>query len=146
MTTKKNSKLNWIEQVMLKLEGSDKSKVELTYDRAVRELEKRKRNKEALIKTYENELTEKLIDETEKLADFKEEYEASFVTIDVKKIQNTDDRNHYVSDVLFENIVAKKNKILAQEQKIKDIQESYDAKIKEVKDSIEFINELIEKF
>lgn len=146
MTTKKNSKLNWIEQVMAKLEGSDKSKVELTYDRAIRELEKRKRNKEALIKTYENELTEKLIDETEKLADFKEEYEASFITIDVKKIQNTDDRNHYVSDVLFENIIAKKNKVLAQEQKIKDIQESYDDKIKEVKDSIEVINEFIEKF
>ena len=146
MTTKKNNKLNWIEQVMLKLEGSDKSKVELTYDRAIRELEKRKRNKEALIKTYENELTEKLIDETEKLADFKEEYEASFVTIDVKKIQNTDDRNHYVSEVLFENIVAKKNKVLGQEQKIKDIQESYDNKIKEVKDSIEVVSELIEKF
>lgn len=146
MTTKKNNKLNWIEQVMLKLEGSDKSKVELTYDRAIRELEKRKRNKENLIKTYENELTEKLIDETEKLADFKEEYEASFVTIDVKKIQNTDDRNHYVLEVLFENIIAKKNKVLGQEQKIKDIQESYDAKIKEVNDSIDVINELIEKF
>ena len=40
-----NKKLNWIEQVMKKIEGSDQSKVELTYDRAVRELEKRKRNK-----------------------------------------------------------------------------------------------------
>ena len=41
MATKKNSKLNWIEKVMLHIEGSDKSKVELAYDRVIRELENR---------------------------------------------------------------------------------------------------------
>ena len=83
-TTKK---LNWIEQVMKKIEGSDQSKVELTYDRAIRELEKRKRNKTTEIERKKIELADKLIDEKEKLADFIEEYENSFTTVDVKEFK-----------------------------------------------------------
>lgn len=142
-TTKK---LNWIEQVMKKIEGSDKSKVELTYDRAVRELEKRKRNKTTEIERKKIELADKLIDEKEKLADFIEEYENSFTTVDVKRIQNTDSRNEYVNNTLFDTIISKKNKVLGQEQKIKDIEESYNKIITELEDNIKIIDELISKF
>lgn len=142
-TTKK---LNWIEQVMKKIEGSDKSKVELTYDRAIRELEKRKRNKTTEIERKKIELADKLIDEKEKLADFIEEYENSFTTVDVKRIQNTDSRNEYVNNTLFDTIISKKNKVLGQEQKIKDIEESYNKIITELEDDIKIIDELISKF
>jgi hypothetical protein len=142
----KTKKLNWIEQVMLKIEGSDKSKVELTYDRAVRELEKRKRNKLAEIEKKKLELTDKLVDEKEKLTDYIEEYEASITTIDVKRIQTTDDRNNYVNNTLFENILRKKNGVITQEQKIKDIEKSYANAIEELEENIKFIDELIEKF
>lgn len=142
-TTKK---LNWIEQVMKKIEGSDKSKVELTYDRAIRELEKRKRNKTTEIERKKIELADKLIDEKEKLADFIEEYENSFTTVDVKRIQNTDSRNEYVNNTLFDTIISKKNKVLGQEQKIKDIEESYNKIITELEDNIKIIDELISKF
>lgn len=142
-TTKK---LNWIEQVMKKIEGSDQSKVELTYDRAVRELEKRKRNKTTEIERKKIELADKLIDEKEKLADFIEEYENSFTTVDVKRIQNTDSRNEYINNTLFDTIISKKNKVLGQEQKIKDIEESYNKVITELEDNIKIIDELISKF
>lgn len=142
----KTKKLNWIEQVMLKIEGSDKSKVGLTYDRAVRELEKRKRNKLAEIEKKKLELTDKLVDEKEKLTDYIEEYEASITTIDVKHIQTTDDRNNYVNNTLFENILRKKNGVITQEQKIKDIEKSYANAIEELEENIKFIDELIEKF
>ena len=141
-----NKKLNWIEQVMKKIEGSDQSKVELTYDRAVRELEKRKRNKTTEIERKKIELADKLIDEKEKLADFIEEYENSFTTVDVKRIQNTDSRNEYVNNTLFDTIISKKNKVLGQEQKIKDIEESYNKVITELEDNIKIIDELISKF
>ena len=141
-----NKKLNWIEQVMKKIEGSDKSKVELTYDRAVRELEKRKRNKTTEIERKKIELADKLIDEKEKLADFIEEYENSFTTVDVKRIQNTDSRNEYVNNTLFDTIISKKNKVLGQEQRIKDIEESYNKIITELEDNIKIIDELISKF
>jgi len=141
-----SKKLNWIEQVMLKIEGSDKSKVELTYDRAVRELEKRKRNKTTEIERKKIELADRLVDEKEKLSDFIEEYEGSFTTIDVKRIQTTDDRNAYVNSTLFDNIIAKKNKVLGQEQKIKDIEESYSKEISNLEEDIKTIEELIEKF
>ena len=137
-----NKKLNWIEQVMKKIEGSDQSKVELTYDRAIRELEKRKRNKTTEIERKKIELADKLIDEKEKLADFIEEYENSFTTVDVKRIQNTDSRNEYVIDT----IISKKNKVLSQEQRIKDIEESYNKIITELEDNIKIIDELISKF
>lgn len=162
MTTKVNEskKLNWIKKAVAKFDGSDESKMALTYDRSIRELEKSKREKESqkvelqnLIKTHENKLTEILIDETEKLNDFKNEYEESFTNIDIKKIQTTDNRNQYIIETFIPNIVAKKNKMLAQEQKIKDVQTSYDDKfdkinisIKEIDESIEVINEFIEKF
>lgn len=141
-----NKKLNWIEQVMKKIEGSDKSKVELTYDRAVRELEKRKRNKTTEIERKKIELADKLIDEKEKLADFIEEYENSFTTVDVRRIQNTDSRNEYVNNTLFDTIISKKNKVLSQEQRIKDIEESYNKIITELEDDIKIIDELISKF
>jgi len=141
-----NKKLNWIEQVMKKIEGSDKSKVELTYDRAIRELEKRKRNKTTEIERKKIELADKLIDEKEKLADFIEEYENSFTTIDVKRIQTTDSRNEYVNNTLFDTIISKKNKVLSQEQRIKDIEESYNKVITELEDNIKIIDELISKF
>lgn len=141
-----NKKLNWIEQVMKKIEGSDKSKVELTYDRAIRELEKRKRNKTTEIERKKIELADKLIDEKEKLADFIEEYENSFTTVDVKRIQNTDSRNEYVNNTLFDTIISKKNKVLGQEQRIKDIEESYNKIITELEDDIKIIDELISKF
>lgn len=142
-TTKK---LNWIEQVMKKIEGSDQSKVELTYDRAIRELEKRKRNKTTEIERKKIELADKLIDEKEKLADFIEEYENSFTTVDVKRIQTTDSRNEYVNNTLFDTIISKKNKVLGQEQRIKDIEESYNKVITELEDNIKIIDELISKF
>lgn len=141
-----NKKLNWIEQVMKKIEGSDQSKVELTYDRAIRELEKRKRNKTTEIERKKIELADKLIDEKEKLADFIEEYENSFTTVDVKRIQNTDSRNEYVNNTLFDTIISKKNKVLSQEQRIKDIEESYNKIITELEDNIKIIDELISKF
>lgn len=141
-----NKKLNWIEQVMKKIEGSDQSKVELTYDRAVRELEKRKRNKTTEIERKKIELADKLIDEKEKLADFIEEYENSFTTVDVRRIQNTDSRNEYVNNTLFDTIISKKNKVLSQEQRIKDIEESYNKIITELEDDIKIIDELISKF
>lgn len=141
-----NKKLNWIEQVMKKIEGSDQSKVELTYDRAVRELEKRKRNKTTEIERKKIELADKLIDEKEKLADFIEEYENSFTTVDVRRIQNTDSRNEYVNNTLFDIIISKKNKVLSQEQRIKDIEESYNKIITELEDDIKIIDELISKF
>ena len=85
-------------------------------------------------------MEDELIEANEKLVDMKEDYLDAFLNVNTSKIETSDARTAYVES-FTQNLVYKKNAILAQEQEIKDIKSSYEEDIKELQEQIDLLEE-----
>jgi hypothetical protein len=140
MSKEKVSAMSWASKVLAKLNLSEEGKVGLFGDTLVKDWTKQIRDKKKYIAQLETDLEDMLLEANEKLEDFKEEYEEAFLNVNVNRISTSDARHEYVED-FTDNLVSKKNKVLGQIQKIKDIEESYKENIKEVQEQIDLLEE-----
>ncbi len=141
-TTKveKVSTITWAEKVLAKLNLSDKGKIGLFGDKLNSEWSKQIRNKKREIEILNTQMEDELIEANEKLVDIKEDYYDAFLNVNTSKIETSDARTAYVES-FTQNLVYKKNAILAQEQEIKDIKSSYEEDIKELQEQIDLLEE-----
>jgi hypothetical protein len=140
MSKEKVSAMSWASKVLAKLNLSEEGKVGLFGDTLVKDWTKQIRDKKKYIAQLETDMEDMLLEANEKLEDFKEEYEEAFLNVNVNRISTSDARHEYVED-FTDNLVSKKNKVLGQIQKIKDIEESYKENIKEVQEQIDLLEE-----
>ena len=136
----KVSTITWAEKVLAKLNLSDKGKIGLFGDKLNSEWSKQIRNKKREIEVLNTQMEDELIEANEKLVDMKEDYLDAFLNVDTSKIETSDARTAYV-DVFTQNLVTKKNRVLAQEQEIQDIKTSYEEDINTLKEQIELLEE-----
>lgn len=136
----KVSTITWAEKVLAKLNLSDKGKIGLFGDKLNSEWSKQIRNKKREIEVLNTQMEDELIEANEKLVDMKEDYYDAFLNVNTSKIETSDARTAYVES-FTQNLVYKKNAILAQEQEIKDIKSSYEEDIKELQEQIDLLEE-----
>ena len=136
----KVSAITWAEKVLAKLNLSDKGKIGLFGDKLNSEWSKQIRNKKREIEVLNTQMEDELIEANEKLVDMKEDYLDAFLNVNTSKIETSDARTAYV-DVFTQNLVTKKNRVLAQEQEIQDIKTSYEEEINTLKEQIELLEE-----
>lgn len=136
----KVSAITWAEKVLAKLNLSDKGKIGLFGDKLNSEWSKQIRNKKREIEVLNTQMEDELIEANEKLVDMKEDYLDAFLNVNTSKIETSDARTAYV-DVFTQNLVTKKNRVLAQEQEIQDIKTSYEEDINTLKEQIEWLEE-----
>jgi hypothetical protein len=136
----KVSTITWAEKVLAKLNLSDKGKIGLFGDKLNSEWSKQIRNKKREIEVLNTQMEDELIEANEKLVDMKEDYFDAFLNVNTSKIETSDARTAYVES-FTQNLVYKKNAILAQEQEIKDIKSSYEEDIKELQEQIDLLEE-----
>ncbi len=136
----KVSAITWAEKVLAKLNLSDKGKIGLFGDKLNSEWSKQIRNKKREIEVLNTQMEDELIEANEKLVDMKEDYLDAFLNVNTSKIETSDARTAYV-DVFTQNLVTKKNRVLAQEQEIQDIKTSYEEDINTLKEQIELLEE-----
>lgn len=136
----KVSTITWAEKVLAKLNLSDKGKIGLFGDKLNSEWSKQIRNKKREIEVLNTQMEDELIEANEKLVDMKEDYLDAFLNVNTSKIETSDARTAYVES-FTQNLVYKKNAILAQEQEIKDIKSSYEEDIKELQEQIDLLEE-----
>jgi hypothetical protein len=136
----KVSTITWAEKVLAKLNLSDKGKIGLFGDKLNSEWSKQIRNKKREIEILNTQMEDELIEANEKLVDIKEDYYDAFLNVNTSKIETSDARTAYVES-FTQNLVYKKNAILAQEQEIKDIKSSYEEDIKELQEQIDLLEE-----
>ena len=136
----KVSAITWAEKVLAKLNLSDKGKIGLFGDKLNSEWSKQIRNKKREIEVLNTQMEDELIEANEKLVDMKEDYLDAFLNVNTSKIETSDARTAYV-DVFTQNLVTKKNRVLAQEQEIQDIKTSYEEVINILKEKIELLEE-----
>ena len=136
----KVSAITWAEKVLAKLNLSDKGKIGLFGDKLNSEWSKQIRNKKREIEILNTQMEDELIEANEKLVDMKEDYLDAFLNVNTSKIETSDARTAYV-DVFTQNLVTKKNRVLAQEQEIQDIKTSYEEDINTLKEQIELLEE-----
>ena len=136
----KVSAITWAEKVFAKFNLSDKGKIGLFGDKLNSEWSKQIRNKKREIEVLNTQMEDELIEANEKLVDMKEDYLDAFLNVNTSKIETSDARTAYV-DVFTQNLVTKKNRVLAQEQEIQDIKTSYEEDINTLKEQIELLEE-----
>jgi len=136
----KVSAITWAEKVLAKLNLSDKGKIGLFGDKLNAEWSKQIRNKKREIEVLNTQMEDDLIEANEKLVDMKEDYLDAFLNVNTSKIETSDARTAYVS-TFTQNLVDKKNRVLAQEQEIQDIKTSYEEDINFLKEQIELLEE-----
>ena len=136
----KVSAITWAEKVLAKLNLSDKGKIGLFGDKLNSEWSKQIRNKKREIEVLNTQMEDELIEANEKLVDMKEDYLDAFLNVNTSKIETSDARTAYV-DVFTQNLVTKKNRVLAQEQEIQDIKTSYEEEINTLKEQIDLLEE-----
>jgi hypothetical protein len=136
----KVSAITWAEKVLAKLNLSDKGKIGLFGDKLNSEWSKQIRNKKREIEVLNTQMEDDLIEANEKLVDMKEDYLDAFLNVNTSKIETSDARTAYVS-TFTQNLVDKKNRVLAQEQEIQDIKTSYEEDINTLKEQIELLEE-----
>ena len=136
----KVSAITWADKVLAKLNLSDKGKIGLFGDKLNAEWSKQIRNKKREIEVLNTQMEDDLIEANEKLVDMKEDYLDAFLNVNTSKIETSDARTAYV-DVFTQNLVTKKNRVLAQEQEIQDIKTSYEEDINTLKEQIELLEE-----
>ena len=136
----KVSAITWAEKVLAKLNLSDKGKIGLFGDKLNSEWSKQIRNKKREIEVLNTQMEDELIEANEKLVDMKEDYLDAFLNVNTSKIETSDARTAYVS-TFTQNLVDKKNRVLAQEQEIQDIKTSYEEDINTLKEQIELLEE-----
>ena len=136
----KVSAITWADKVLAKLNLSDKGKIGLFGDKLNAEWSKQIRNKKREIEVLNTQMEDELIEANEKLVDMKEDYLDAFLNVNTSKIETSDARTAYV-DVFTQNLVTKKNRVLAQEQEIQDIKTSYEEDINILKEQIELLEE-----
>lgn len=142
MTAEKGkvTEMSWVAKVLGRLNLNEEGKVGLFGDKLVSEWSKQIRDKKRIIAQLEIEMEDKILEENEKLTDLKEEYTEAFLTVDVTRIATSDKRISYVES-FTENLLVKKNRVLAQEQVVKDSEDSYKSQIKEVQEQIDLLEE-----
>ena len=136
----KVSAITWADKVLAKLNLSDKGKIGLFGDKLNAEWSKQIRNKKREIEVLNTQMEDELIEANEKLVDMKEDYLDAFLNVNTSKIETSDARTAYVS-TFTQNLVDKKNRVLAQEQEIQDIKTSYEEDINTLKEQIELLEE-----
>ena len=136
----KVSAITWADKVLAKLNLSDKGKIGLFGDKLNAEWSKQIRNKKREIEVLNTQMEDELIEANEKLVDMKEDYLDAFLNVNTSKIETSDARTAYVS-TFTQNLVDKKNRVLAQEQEIQDIKSSYEEDINTLKEQIELLEE-----
>ena len=136
----KVSAITWAEKVLAKLNLSDKGKIGLFGDKLNSEWSKQIRNKKREIEVLNTQMEDELIEANEKLVDMKEDYLDAFLNVNTSKIETSDARTAYV-ETFTQNLVTKKNRVLAQEQEIQDIKTSYEEAINILKEQIELLEE-----
>ena len=136
----KVSAITWAEKVLAKLNLSDKGKIGLFGDKLNSEWSKQIRNKKREIEVLNTQMEDDLIEANEKLVDMKEDYLDAFLNVNTSKIETSDARTAYVS-TFTQNLVDKKNRVLAQEQEIQDIKTSYEEDINTLKEQIDLLEE-----
>ena len=136
----KVSTITWAEKVLAKLNLSDKGKIGLFGDKLNAEWSKQIRNKKREIEVLNTQMEDELIGANEKLVDMKEDYLDAFLNVNTSKIETSDARTAYV-ETFTQNLVTKKNRVLAQEQEIQDIKTSYEEAINILKEQIELLEE-----
>jgi len=136
----KMSQISWEDKVLARLNLSEKGKVGLFGDKLRSEWSKQIRNKKREIEVLNTQMEDELIEANEKLVDMKEDYLDAFLNVNTSKIETSDARTAYV-DVFTQNLVTKKNRVLAQEQEIQDIKTSYEEDINTLKEQIELLEE-----
>ena len=136
----KVSTITWAEKVLAKLNLSDKGKIGLFGDKLNAEWSKQIRNKKREIEVLNTQMEDELIEANEKLVDMKEDYLDAFLNVNTSKIETSDARTAYV-ETFTQNLVTKKNRVLAQEQEIQDIKTSYEEDINILKEQIELLEE-----
>ena len=136
----KVSTITWAEKVLAKLNLSDKGKIGLFGDKLNAEWSKQIRNKKREIEVLNTQMEDELIEANEKLVDMKEDYLDAFLNVNTSKIETSDARTAYV-ETFTQNLVYKKNGVLAQEQEIQDIKTSYEEDINILKEQIELLEE-----
>ena len=136
----KVSTITWAQKVLAKLNLSDAGKIGLFGDKLNAEWSKQIRNKKREIEVLNTQMEDELIEANEKLVDIKEDYYDAFLAVNPTKIETSDARMAYV-DIFTNNLLYKKNAILAQEQEIEDIKTSYQEDIKELKEQIDLLEE-----
>ena len=136
----KVSTITWAEKVLAKLNLSDKGKIGLFGDKLNAEWSKQIRNKKREIEVLNTQMEDELIEANEKLVDMKEDYLDAFLNVNTSKIETSDARTAYV-ETFTQNLVTKKNRVLAQEQEIQDIKTSYEEDINTLKEQIELLEE-----
>jgi hypothetical protein len=136
----KVSTITWAEKVLAKLNLSDKGKIGLFGDKLNSEWSKQIRNKKREIEVLNTQMEDELIEANEKLVDMKEDYFDAFLNVNTSKIETSDARTAYV-EAFTQNLVTKKNRVLAQEQEIQDIKTSYEEEINTLKEQIDLLEE-----
>ena len=136
----KVSAITWADKVLAKLNLSDKGKIGLFGDKLNAEWSKQIRNKKREIEVLNTQMEDELIEANEKLVDMKEDYLDAFLNVNTSKIETSDARTAYVS-TFTQNLVDKKNRVLAQEQEIQDIKSSDEEDINTLKEQIELLEE-----
>ena len=136
----KVSTITWADKVLAKLNLSDKGKIGLFGDKLNSEWSKQIRNKKREIEVLNTQMEDELIEASEKLVDMKEDYLDAFLNVNTSKIETSDARTAYV-ETFTQNLVTKKNRVLAQEQEIQDIKTSYEEDINTLKEQIELLEE-----
>ena len=136
----KVSAITWADKVLAKLNLSDKGKIGLFGDKLNAEWSKQIRNKKREIEVLNTQMEDELIEANEKLVDMKEDYLDAFLNVNTFKIETSDARTAYV-EAFTQNLVTKKNRVLAQEQEIQDIKTSYEEEINTLKEQIELLEE-----
>ena len=136
----KVSAITWADKVLAKLNLSDKGKIGLFGDKLNAEWSKQIRNKKREIEVLNTQMEDELIEANEKLVDMKEDYLDAFLNVNTSKIETSDARTAYV-ETFTQNLVTKKNRVLAQEQEIQDIKTSYKEDINTLKEQIDLLEE-----
>ena len=136
----KVSAITWAQKVLAKLNLSDAGKIGLFGDKLNAEWSKQIRNKKREIEVLNTQMEDELIEANEKLVDMKEDYLDAFLNVNTSKIETSDARTAYV-ETFTQNLVYKKNGVLAQEQEIQDIKTSYEEVINILKEKIELLEE-----
>ena len=136
----KVSAITWAQKVLAKLNLSDAGKIGLFGDKLNAEWSKQIRNKKREIEVLNTQMEDELIEANEKLVDMKEDYLDAFLNVNTSKIETSDARTAYV-ETFTQNLVTKKNRVLAQEQEIQDIKTSYEEDINILKEQIELLEE-----
>lgn len=155
MATKKMTDASWAQKVMSFIDSNEEgmigrfgSKLHTELKRTIRNMQNWIADQKRDIDRLNTQLNDSLEDKEAELETLKENYANGFFEVDVKQLETSEKMNSYIK-VFIRNQQTKKNLILAKEQQILNVEESYERDIKFIQEAIDAKKEditLLEEF